>query len=98
MKKQRGIPDYQGPPAPPPRSGLPSQGLAVKDLVIGRIYLDRLSFIRVLVLEDVRKGPSADDVRVEVETRTKYGWYYAAVWSKHMRMELHDGQLMEGVQ
>lgn len=66
----------------------------VAELVPGALYVDRLSFLRVLVLEDVRTGPSADDVRMEVTIRKKYGLYYSAVWGKHLRMELVDGLLM----
>lgn len=66
----------------------------VSELMPEHIYIDRLSFLRVLVLEDVHTGPSVDDVRVEVTTRVKYGLYYSAVYGKHLRMELHDGQLM----
>jgi hypothetical protein len=72
---------------------LPNQPMAVKDLVPGLIYVDLLSFLRVLVLVDERKGPDPADPRRTVKTRTVYGWYYNAPFGVHQRMELKDGQL-----
>jgi|GEM_PF-3713095 hypothetical protein len=73
-------------------------GIPVADLVVGRVYVDRLSFLRVMVLEHAHTGPDPHDVRKQVRKLDRYGWYYSAVWGKHMRMELHDGQLMETAQ
>lgn len=72
-----------------------NEGLPVANLLPGTIYVDRLSFLRVLVLVDERVGPDPTDVRKRVTSRRLYGWYFSAVWGRHMRMELHDGQLMK---
>lgn len=73
---------------------IPKPGLRIAQLEAGRVYVDRLSFLRVLVLEDHRLAPSAIDPRKLVRTRDLYGWYYSAVWGIHKRMELHEHQLM----
>lgn len=79
---------------PPVYRVVPKPGLRLAQLEVGRVYVDRLSFIRVLVLLHEATRPSLLDRRKEVRTTQLYGWYYSSVWGVHKRMELHEHQLM----
>lgn len=80
--------DKTAKPAPP------RLGLLVSELLPNTVYVCRLSFLRVLVLQHTHSGPDPTDPRRKVNTTVTYGLYYSAVYGTHMRMTLYDGLLM----
>ena len=68
--------------------------LPISTLRPGQLYVDALSGHLVLVLEQKHTGPHTGNP-AEVTTRhTLFGWYWNPTMGTHMRMELHDHQLM----
>lgn len=69
-------------------------GLLICELVPGTVYMDRLSFMRVLVIASTVEGPHSGNPQDVTKHTLVQGWYYNPVYGVHQAMRLQDRQLV----